>query len=376
MGKNTEKVIVHIANGLFRGGVGSVVQNLLIEQERLGCSTALLTADSPNIIHEWLKNNNLQTVPFFVENKRKKFLTIKGCLSKRNYKKIVEVFKEKTIIFHYHNTISIGLLSCLKKRSIKFCTLHGELYSKKTFSKSITLLTLKRFIRKKGNLIGCCKHIANYYKATLKMKYRIPYSLNGVQIEAKGENKYLFNAQKLHIGFIGRVEELKGWDYLVNAFLSLPKAIKEKVDLTFVGGVSLEARERFKEILKENQDIRYLGVLKDVTTCVMPYLDILVLPSRTEGMPMVILEAMQSGVVCLATAVGGIPELIKDNKTGMIITRDVDDIRVKLEKVITDEQRRKELSQNAKKLFLEKGTAKAMNDRYLEIYQLSLKDNK
>jgi glycosyltransferase involved in cell wall biosynthesis len=371
-----EQIIIHITNGLFRGGVGAVIKNLLLEQDKLGFQTAILTADNEYSVYDWIIKNNLKTIPFFVEERRKKFLTIKGCLSKSNYKKIVEVFKDKTIIFHYHNTIAIGLFSHLKKQSIKFCTLHGELYSKKKFSKSIALLTLKRFIRKKGDLIGCCEHIANYYKATLKIKNHISHALNGVSIEEKEENKYLFNVQKKHIGFVGFLDELKGWDYLVNAFLSLPKAIREKVDLTFIGGVMPEARENFKNILKENQDIRYLGVLKDVTTCVMPYLDILVLPSRTEGMPMVILEAMQAGVVCLATAVGGIPELIKDNETGMIITRNVDDIRAKLEKVITDEQLRKELSQNAKKLFLEKGTAKAMNDRYLEIYQLSLKDNK
>lgn len=51
-------------------------------------------------------------------------------------------------------------------------------------------------------------------------------------------------------------------------------------------------------------------------------LDLLVVPSTSEGLPTVLLEAMARGVPCLATPVGGIPELLRDGKTGWVRSRE------------------------------------------------------
>lgn len=64
--------------------------------------------------------------------------------------------------------------------------------------------------------------------------------------------------------------------------------------------------------------VRFLGHREDLPT-LLAAADLVVLPSRIEGLPLAILEAQASGRAVLATAVGGLPELIQDGRTGRLV---------------------------------------------------------
>lgn len=66
--------------------------------------------------------------------------------------------------------------------------------------------------------------------------------------------------------------------------------------------------------------------------------DFLVLPSHSEGMPQVILEAMNCGLPVVATRVGGVPEAVVDGETGLLVeAKDVGQLRAAVERMIRDE---------------------------------------
>ena len=113
--------------------------------------------------------------------------------------------------------------------------------------------------------------------------------------------------------FVGSLEQLyKGQDVLIRA-VSLLRHRKVPIELRIVGeGRYRFQLERLRQSLSLDGAVTFLGELA-AGADVRAELDdatLMVLPSRTEGLPRVILEAMARGLPCIATTVGGIPELL------------------------------------------------------------------
>ena len=128
-----------------------------------------------------------------------------------------------------------------------------------------------------------------------------------------GEREALF-------GYIGRLLSLKGIRELVGA---MPLILDERGDTgaLIIGGGPLF--EEIKTGLAEHGLSRRVNLLDQVPRDEIPHylnkLKLFILPSCTEGLPGIVQEAMACGTPVLATAVGGIPDLIKDGETGFIM---------------------------------------------------------
>lgn len=120
------------------------------------------------------------------------------------------------------------------------------------------------------------------------------------------------------IGTVGRLSPVKGQVHLLKAMRRLLDQGR-KVRLVFVGDGPL--RQHLEEVARKLQivgNVSFLGQ-RDDTYDLMQAMDVLVLPSLSEGIPLVVLEAMVIGVPVLASRVGGIPEIIEEGTTGMLI---------------------------------------------------------
>jgi len=119
---------------------------------------------------------------------------------------------------------------------------------------------------------------------------------------------------------VGHILPHKGYDDLVQA-LALVREKFPNVKCLIVGGASraryLQRLLQLAERLSVRDRLVVVGFQEDV----VPFLhamDVFVLPSRTEGLPITILEAMAAGKPVVATAVGGIPEVVRDGETGFL----------------------------------------------------------
>lgn len=124
--------------------------------------------------------------------------------------------------------------------------------------------------------------------------------------------------ESLIIGVVGRPRPVKGFHFLISAFVLLEKKVPSAT-LVFVGNGPDEVQ--LKRMAAESgvrQKIFFLDDRDDIPN-VLPAFDLFVLPSLWEGMPIVILEAMAAGLPVLATQVGGVPELVVPDITGILV---------------------------------------------------------
>ena len=110
------------------------------------------------------------------------------------------------------------------------------------------------------------------------------------------------------------------------------------------------------------------GVRTDVPR-VMAALDIFALSSRFEGLPLVLLEAMATGLPVVTTSVGGIPEVIREGRTGfMVPAGDASAMGARIEALLGDPDARRAMGQRGRELVLVEHTIAATAARYEEIY--------
>jgi glycosyltransferase involved in cell wall biosynthesis len=120
--------------------------------------------------------------------------------------------------------------------------------------------------------------------------------------------------------YLGWLEHYKGVMDVLAAFEYLVTLLPDtQLDICGEGRLSLAVRERIENTGLGNR-VRLLGWVHGADkTRVLEKATALVLPSHTEGMPNAVLEAMASGRPVIATRVGGVPELVEDGRTGLLV---------------------------------------------------------
>jgi glycosyltransferase involved in cell wall biosynthesis len=120
------------------------------------------------------------------------------------------------------------------------------------------------------------------------------------------------------IGFVGWLLPIKGPMHLLRAMSRVWSAHPE-VSLVLVGKGDLDVDLRAEALhLNADHRVKFLGWRDDIEE-IMQIFDILVLPSLNEGMGRVVVEAMAAGKPVIASRVGGIPDLVENEKTGLLV---------------------------------------------------------
>lgn len=148
------------------------------------------------------------------------------------------------------------------------------------------------------------------------------------------------------IGVIANHYKTKGLDILIKAVSMLPKSVTDKCDIILIGEgpETPELKRQIKMLGLTN--IYCLGSIRDAARFLTAF-DIFILPSRKEGFPYALIEAMQAGLPIIATNVGGNSELLADS--GIIITPErPKELADAIEMLISSPEIKKQLSADAK----------------------------
>jgi len=169
------------------------------------------------------------------------------------------------------------------------------------------------------------------------------------------------------VGTLGRLSPEKGGvDTLIRVVARLRQA-HPQVRLMVVGDGSL--RPELQSLAAElGEDVVFTGLRSDVTR-MLSAMDIFVLPSLREALPIVVLEAMAMGLPVVATDVGGVPEMVQDGTTGLLVpSGDEDAMYAALERLTTDTTLAAQLGEAGRAHVLANFTIDRMIKRVEQLY--------
>jgi glycosyltransferase involved in cell wall biosynthesis len=180
--------------------------------------------------------------------------------------------------------------------------------------------------------------------------------------------------QEKIVGYVGRLEYIKGAQFFVEA---ARLCLEKNASLRFilVGEGSLREKLQRKVISWGLKDkIEFCGWRDDVPD-MMSVMDILVLPSLNEAVGIVLIEAQSLGVPVVASKVGGIPEIVKDKETGILVSPgDPGAIAGAVIELLSDPRRMRDMSEAAKNWVSDRFKAEKMVKTLSAIYQEELKE--
>nr|WP_224746747.1 glycosyltransferase [Pelovirga terrestris] len=191
-------------------------------------------------------------------------------------------------------------------------------------------------------------------------------NLSAFQVENK-EKSVKKNQDKLIIGTVARLSEPKDHGNLLRAFAEVVNK-RPDVRLMLVGDGELRSDiESMIQQLGLKSYVDMLGRRSDIPELLVK-MDIFVLPSKREGFPIAVLEAMACGKPVVATNVGGMSEIISNGEEGMIVPpENSDELAKAILKLVADEGLRTKIAVLGYQKVISSFSEQAMMEKYMNL---------
>lgn len=196
---------------------------------------------------------------------------------------------------------------------------------------------------------------------------KVPVIYNGVDLSRCIPKQDYDTRDALNFLHIGRFNEQKNHRRLLEAFRMLADRFPNARLRMLGDGETMDEMRQYAAQLQLEDQVCFEGSRSDV----YPYLheaDVFVLPSDYEGMPMTIIEAMGTGLPIVATAVGGVPDMLTDGQSGLLTECTAESVFHACERLSEDTSLRQRLGLQAKQ-DCERFSAQYMAREYLKQYQ-------
>ncbi len=185
-----------------------------------------------------------------------------------------------------------------------------------------------------------------------------------------------YKEDEVYIGSAVRLHPIKGIEILLKA---AQKVIRKYPFIHFLIAGEGETRSEYEKIIHQHKLESHVHLLGHVDDMVSFYnaIDIHVLSSYSEGFPYVLLECARQKKATISSKVGGIPEMIQHNHSGLLFpVGDVDCLAEYIEELALDPQKRKVLGETFYQEVKERFSAEQMVKQHIHIYEQIQKKNK
>ncbi|MEZ8281653.1 glycosyltransferase family 4 protein [Vibrio splendidus] len=175
------------------------------------------------------------------------------------------------------------------------------------------------------------------------------------------------NENKIKLLSVAMMTGYKGHKKLIKSFHSLSQ-LHGNVELVLIGdGAKRQELEDYVEKFNISNIVHFLGTVPNAVEVMKDY-DIFVHYSDYETFGMVILEAMSNGLPVVARKVGGIPEIVNNDKTGFLVDNE-QELQCALSSLIEDKKIRERFGKNGLTRFNSEFSYQATKSKYLNLYK-------
>lgn len=272
-------------------------------------------------------------------------------------------------VIHVHGykaATAIGLARLFWRRPV-LATVHSESVS--STDMRAAMLAETTFCKRFERVIAVSQGVARDLEQRGIPSDRLAIIQNGIVDRFSPCAADLLSARDpTRIVVVGRLVAVKRFAAAIQSVAALVRQGR-RCTLQIVGDGPLRPElERLVKELGVSDQVRFAGFVEDVT----PFLaeaSIFAMPSATEGAPIALIEAMAAGCAIVASRVGGIPDIVRDEVDGLLIEPAHEgDLPRALERLLVDESLRHRLAASARRRFLEEFEVQRMTARYLEAY--------
>ncbi|MQB43506.1 glycosyltransferase family 4 protein [Rhizobium sp. ICMP 5592] len=229
-----------------------------------------------------------------------------------------------------------SVLRVKKYRVARLYTAHGgSLHFSRTSPQGILVHSLERLLEfLTDGLIFICDFERRSYEHKIgKPRTRTALIYNGVSDRDFGNIPTRSDA--VHFVYIGMLRDLKGPDLFVEAFAKTERRIGHPLSALMIGDGP--DRDKYRTMMIERGLGQRIGLLPAMRVQdAFALSQTVVVPSRAEAMPYIVLEALAAEKAVIASRVGGIPEALGETSTALVVPDDTDDLSRVMAEAITE----------------------------------------
>ena len=233
--------------------------------------------------------------------------------------------------------------------------------------KTKLMLYIERFLSKYINAVICnSQQAADNLVANGFLKEKVVVIYNGLHLVNAAANSKIYG--KIRIGTVGRLGVEKNHKLFIDVAANLHKKYSDIEFVIVGGGKEYESLKKYCLECDILSKVTFTGQINNVRPVIESF-DVFLLTSLHEGMPNVIMEAMAYGVPVISTSVGGVPEIIQHNKTGILCpSENMSCLLEGIKRILQDDDFRNKIILNARKVIVEEFSVQTLSNQTTQLF--------
>ncbi|SCI76523.1 Glycogen synthase [uncultured Clostridium sp.] len=349
--------VLHVLDSFNIGGAENLVTNYILETKDKQVNDAIILFKSNSFLREKLEYERINIVDLSDYNILIKLIKL-----------IKFVKKEKYDIVHAHLFPAFYLcaISSVFTRDTKYIMTEHSVTNKRRNKKYFK--TIEKFIYKRfDKVIACAEEVNINLRNWLDNEIDIKTVRNGVKNSPLKKYKYEYD-----LILIGSLRSnVKGVDLLLKSLSQIRNKFKKAV---IVGdGIEKENLIKLRNSLELSEKVEFLGIRSDIEY-LLDKSKIFVMPSRYEGLPIALLEAMSRKKAIIASNVSCIPDILDYGECGIVIEpENIRELSKAIKELLGDDERISLLGNNAYKKFIDNYSLEIYCNEIDKIYRTVVK---